>query len=116
MRNSLLYEYNRLVSFSSSKAKINLHVKNQRRQDYLFQCETPLDDSKKGINAPPPQMTTATFSGDIFLLFFSKPFIVKYALFVTSKIEFSNCPILEFKVLQNAFQIKKQGLKCFLKS
>ena len=29
------------------------------------------------------------------------------ALFVTSKIEFSNCPILEFKVLQNAFRIKK---------
>ena len=29
------------------------------------------------------------------------------ALFVTSKIEFSNPPILEFKVLQNAFKIKK---------
>ena len=29
------------------------------------------------------------------------------ALFVTSKIEFSNAPILEFKVLQNAFKIKK---------
>ena len=34
-----------------------------------------------------------------------------YALFVTSKIEFSNSPILEFKVLQNAFQIKKARLE-----
>ena len=58
----LLYEYNTLISFSSSKAKINLHVKNQRRQDYLFECE----DSNKGINAPPPQMTTATISGDTY--------------------------------------------------
>ena len=38
-----------------------------------------------------------------------------YALFVTSKIEFSNSPILEFKVLQNAFKIKKQGLKYLFK-
>ena len=37
-----------------------------------------------------------------------------YALFVTSKIEFSNSPILEFKVLQNAFK-KKWGLEYFLK-
>ena len=29
-----------------------------------------------------------------------------FALFVTSKIEFSNAPTLEFKVLQNAFKIK----------
>ena len=36
-------------------------------------------------------------------------------LFVTSKNEFSNSPIHEFKVLQNVFKIKKQGLKCFLK-
>jgi hypothetical protein len=34
-----------------------------------------------------------------------------FALFVTSKIESSNCPILEFKVLQNAFKFDKQGLK-----
>jgi hypothetical protein len=31
------------------------------------------------------------------------------ALFVTSKIEVSNSPILKFKVLQNAFKIKKLG-------
>ena len=36
-------------------------------------------------------------------------------LFVTSKNEFSNSPIHEFKVLQNVYKIKKQGLKCFLK-
>ena len=35
------------------------------------------------------------------------------ALFVTSKIEFSNSPILEFKRLPKAFEIKKQGLKYF---
>ena len=28
-------------------------------------------------------------------------------------LQFSNSPILEFKVLQNVFKIKKQGLKCF---
>ena len=33
-------------------------------------------------------------------------------LFVKSKNEFSNSPIHEFKVLQNVFKIKKQGLKC----
>ena len=72
MSNSLLYEYNRLVSFSSPKAKINLQVKNQRRQDYLFECETPLDDSNKGTNAPTPQTRTAT-TGDIyFFLFLSR--------------------------------------------
>ena len=38
-----------------------------------------------------------------------------YALFVTLKIEFSNSPILEFRVLQNAFKIKKEGLRYFLK-
>ena len=37
------------------------------------------------------------------------------ALFVTSKIEFSNCPILEFKVLQNAFKIKKSQAKNIFK-
>ena len=36
-------------------------------------------------------------------------------LFVTSKNEFSNAPIHELKVLQNVFEIKKQGLKHFLK-
>ena len=36
-------------------------------------------------------------------------------LFVTSKNKFSNSPIHDFKVLQNVFKIKKQGLKCFLK-
>jgi hypothetical protein len=35
--------------------------------------------------------------------------------FVTSKIELSNPPILEFKVLQHAFEMKKQGLKYFSK-
>ena len=34
-------------------------------------------------------------------------------LFVTSKKP--NSPIHEFKVLQNVFKIKKQGLKCFFK-
>ena len=29
--------------------------------------------------------------------------------------EFSNSPIHEFKVLQNVFKMKKQGLECFLK-
>ena len=29
-------------------------------------------------------------------------------------LQFSNCPILEFKVLQNAFKIKKARLKIFL--
>ena len=38
-----------------------------------------------------------------------------YALFVTSKIELSNSPNLEFNVLQNAFKIKKRDLKKFLK-
>ena len=37
------------------------------------------------------------------------------ALFATSKIEISNSPILEFKALQNAFKIKKQGWKYFSK-
>ena len=41
-------------------------------------------------------------------------FVVTSNLFVTSKNEFSNSPIHEFKVLQNVFKIKKQGLKCFL--
>ena len=36
-------------------------------------------------------------------------------LFVTSKNEFSNSPIYEFKVLQNVFKVKKQGLKFFFK-
>ena len=36
-------------------------------------------------------------------------------LFVTSKNEFSNSPIPEFKVLQNVFKIKKTRLKMFLK-
>ena len=36
---------------------------------------------------------------------------VMNALFVTSKIKFSNPPILEFKVLQNAFEIKKTRLQ-----
>ena len=39
--------------------------------------------------------------------------LMSSALFVTSKIEFSNSPILEIKVLQNAFKIEKQGLKYF---
>ena len=38
-----------------------------------------------------------------------------YALFVTSKIEFSKPPILESKRLQKGFKIKNQGLKHFLK-
>ena len=38
-----------------------------------------------------------------------------FNLFVTSKNEFFNSPILEFKVLQNVFKIKKQGLNCFFK-
>ena len=38
-----------------------------------------------------------------------------FNLFVTSKNEFSNSPIHEFKVLQNVLEIKKQGLKCLLK-
>ena len=38
-----------------------------------------------------------------------------YALFVTSNIEFSKPPILEFKRLQKAFKIKEQGLKHLLK-
>ena len=42
-----------------------------------------------------------------------RPKSLTFALFVTSKIEFSNCPILEFKMLQNAFKKKKQGLKYF---
>ena len=36
-------------------------------------------------------------------------------LFVTSKNEFFNSPIHEFKLLQNVSKIKKQCLKCFLK-
>ena len=36
-----------------------------------------------------------------------------YALFVTSKIEFYNPPILQFKRLQKAFEIKKTRLKFF---
>ena len=36
-------------------------------------------------------------------------------LFVTSKNETTNSPIHEFKVLQNVFKMKKQGLKCFFK-
>ena len=36
-------------------------------------------------------------------------------LFVTSKNETTNSPIHEFKVLQNVFKMKNQGLKCFLK-
>ena len=37
-----------------------------------------------------------------------------FNLFVTSKKNVTtNSPIHEFKVLQNAFKIKKQGLKCF---
>ena len=40
--------------------------------------------------------------------------IVSNARFVISKNEFSNSPIYEFKVLQNVFKIKNQGLKCFL--
>ena len=36
-------------------------------------------------------------------------------LFVTSKIETTNSPINEFKVLPNVFKMKMQGLKCFLK-
>ena len=36
-------------------------------------------------------------------------------LFVTSKNEFSNSPIHEFKVLQNVFKIKKQRLKYTIK-
>ena len=34
-------------------------------------------------------------------------------LFVTSKNEFSNSPNHEFKVLQNVFKIKRQGLRFF---
>ena len=34
---------------------------------------------------------------------------------MTSKIEVSISPILEFKELQNAFEIKKQGLEFFFK-
>ena len=41
--------------------------------------------------------------------------ILLSALIVTSRIEISNSPILEFKVLQNAFKIKEQGLTYFLK-
>ena len=37
-----------------------------------------------------------------------------FALFVTSKIEFSISPILQFSMLQNAFKIKEQCLKYFL--
>ena len=36
-------------------------------------------------------------------------------LFVTSKNDFSNSPIHEFKVLQNVFKIKKTRLKMFFK-
>ena len=36
-------------------------------------------------------------------------------MFMTSKIEFSNPPILEFKVLPDAFRILKQGLKYIFK-
>ena len=39
----------------------------------------------------------------------------RYNLFVTSKNEFSNSSIYEFKVLQNEFKIKKTRLKMFLK-
>ena len=34
---------------------------------------------------------------------------------MTSEIEFSNSPNLDFKVLQNAFKIKKTRLELFLK-
>ena len=36
-----------------------------------------------------------------------------FNLFVTSKNETTNSPIHKFKVLQNVFKMKKQGLKCF---
>ena len=36
-----------------------------------------------------------------------------FNLFVTSKNETTNYPIHEFKVLQNGFKMKMQGLKCF---
>ena len=42
-------------------------------------------------------------------------YFLLYALFMTSKIEFFNSLILQFKVLQNALKIKKQCLKYFLK-
>ena len=41
--------------------------------------------------------------------------VVSTNLFVTSKNEFSNSPIHEFKVLQNVFKIKKTRLKMFFK-
>ena len=39
-----------------------------------------------------------------------------YDLFVTSKNEATNSPIHQFKVLQNVFKMKKQGLKRFFDS
>ena len=47
-----------------------------------------------------------TSKGKYFCYFMINPF-------VTSKNEFSNSPIHEFKLLQNVFEIKKQGWKCF---
>ena len=40
---------------------------------------------------------------------------ILYSLMPCSWHQKSNSPILEFKVLQNAFEIKKRGLKYFLK-
>ena len=39
-------EGNRHILLSSSKAWINLYVKNQRRQDYPFVCNTDSNNSK----------------------------------------------------------------------
>ena len=39
-------EGNRQILLSSSKAWINLYVKNQRRQDYPFVCNTDSNNSK----------------------------------------------------------------------
>ena len=54
------YEYNRPVSFSSSKAWINLYVKNQRRQDYPFQCNTAFDNSNND-----GELTVWSFDSDL---------------------------------------------------
>ena len=44
----MIDDCNRRVLLSSSKAWINLYVKNQRRQEYPFKCKTALDKTNNG--------------------------------------------------------------------